>query len=83
MKPDTVRRHAFTLKPLALAVAALSPLGSTVADRKYSTGGALAENPFDAGDTFQTNSGDWARETFYAPGAPRAGWIGLRYRWGA
>lgn len=56
---------------------------NNVFDRKYATGGALAENPFDAGGAFQTNSGDWARETFYAPGAPRAGWIGLRYRWGA
>ena len=22
----------------------------------------------------------WTRETFYAPGAPRAAWLGLRYR---
>lgn len=56
---------------------------NNVFDRKYSTGGALAENPFDAGGNFQTNSDNWARETFQAPGAPRAGWIGLRYRWGA
>jgi iron complex outermembrane receptor protein len=47
-------------------------------DREYSTAGALAENPF-AGGVFQTNSDDWARETFFAPGAPRAGWIGIRY----
>lgn len=49
-------------------------------DRRYATAGALAENPFDAAGQFQTNSDDWSRETFFAPGAPRAGWIGLRYR---
>ena len=41
-------------------------------DTKYATAGALAENPFDAGGAFQTNSDDWARESFYAPGAPRS-----------
>jgi outer membrane receptor protein involved in Fe transport len=49
-------------------------------DKRYSTAGALAENPFDGGGQFQTNSDDWTRETFFAPGAPRAGWIGLRHR---
>jgi len=29
---------------------------------------------------FQTDPEDWQRETFYAPGAPRAAWVGLRYR---
>ena len=27
-----------------------------------------------------TNSDNWARETFYAPGAPRSAWVGLRYQ---
>jgi outer membrane receptor protein involved in Fe transport len=49
-------------------------------DRRYATAGALAENPFDSAGRFQTNSDDWTRETFIAPGAPRAGWIGVRYR---
>jgi outer membrane receptor protein involved in Fe transport len=49
-----------------------------VFDKEYSTAGALAENPFAAG-VFQTNSDDWTREAFFAPGAPRAGWIGIRY----
>ena len=49
-------------------------------DRRYATAGALAENPFDSSGQFQTDSGDWTRETFIAPGAPRAGWIGVRYR---
>ncbi|MFN0039210.1 MAG: TonB-dependent receptor [Burkholderiales bacterium] len=48
-------------------------------DKKYFTAGALAENPFDAAGTFQTDSGLWTRETFLAPGAPRGLWVGLRY----
>jgi len=51
-------------------------------DRTYATAGALAQNPFDAAGSFQTNSGLWTRETFSAPGAPRSGWIGVRYRFG-
>jgi outer membrane receptor protein involved in Fe transport len=50
-----------------------------VFDEDYSTGAILAENPFNAAGTFQTNSEDWRRETFFAPGAPRAGWVGIRY----
>ncbi len=48
-------------------------------DKRYFTAGALAENPFNAAGSFQTNSADWTRETFYSPGAPRGIWIGLRY----
>ena len=51
-------------------------------DKQYYSAGALAENPFDAAGTFQTDSSLWTRETFYAPGAPRAGWVGVRYRFG-
>jgi len=50
-----------------------------VLDRDYSTGAILAENPFDAAGAFQTNSLNWAKETFFAPAGPRAGWIGIRY----
>ncbi len=50
-----------------------------VFDRRYFTAGALAENPFDAAGSFRTNSDDWTRETFYAPGAPRALWLGARW----
>lgn len=53
-----------------------------VFDRRYATAGALAENPFDAAGAFQPDSGDWTRETFVAPGAPRAVWVGLRYAFG-
>jgi outer membrane receptor protein involved in Fe transport len=52
-------------------------------DRRYATAGALAENPFDSAGRLQTNSEDWTRDTFFAPGAPRAGWIGVRYRFKA
>jgi outer membrane receptor protein involved in Fe transport len=52
-------------------------------DKRYATGGALAENIFDAGGRFLVDSGEWSSEQFVAPGAPRAGWIGVRYRWGA
>ncbi|AJP49406.1 hypothetical protein PG1C_04425 [Rugosibacter aromaticivorans] len=47
-------------------------------DRHYANAGALGQNPFDAAGTFQTNSDQWHHETFYAPGAPRAVYFGLR-----
>ena len=53
---------------------------ANVFNRQYATAGALAENPFNAAGEFQTDPEDWQRETFYAPGAPRAAWVGLRYR---
>lgn len=55
---------------------------NNVFDKRYATAAALAENPFDAGGAFQIDSGDWHRETFVAPGAPRAAWLGVRYRFG-
>ena len=51
-----------------------------VFDKRYATAAALAENPFAANGAFQVDSADWRRETFVAPGAPRAGWLGVRYR---
>lgn len=48
-------------------------------DTRFNTAAILAENPFNAAGSFQTNSDDWSRETFYGPGAPRAAWIGVRY----
>jgi len=53
---------------------------NNVFDKRYATAGALAENPFVGG--FQTNPDNWHRETFVAPGAPRAAWIGVRYAFG-
>lgn len=47
-------------------------------DRRYATAGALAENPFNSAGTFQTNSDDWTRESFFAPGAPRSIFVALK-----
>ncbi|MBL8430091.1 MAG: TonB-dependent receptor [Dechloromonas sp.] len=54
---------------------------NNVFDKHYATAGALAENPF-VGGSFQANPDDWRRETFVAPGAPRSGWLGVRYVFG-
>jgi outer membrane receptor protein involved in Fe transport len=55
---------------------------NNVFDKHYASAGALAENPFNAAGAFQTSSDDWTNETFFGPGAKRAGWIGVRYRFG-
>lgn len=52
---------------------------NNVFDHEYYTGGILGENMFDAAGTF-TGAGNV--EKFLAPGAPRAGWVGLRYEFG-
>jgi len=52
---------------------------NNVLDEDYTTTGILAENSFGANGAFLTNPADWEDETFYAPGAPRAAWIGVRY----
>jgi outer membrane receptor protein involved in Fe transport len=52
---------------------------NNVFDDEYSSAAILAENPFDANGVFQTNSDNWARETFFAPGAPRAFYVGVKY----
>ncbi|MDP2883025.1 MAG: TonB-dependent receptor [Azonexus sp.] len=54
---------------------------NNVFDKHYATAGALAENPFVSGG-FQANPDNWRRETFVAPGAPRAAWLGVRYVFG-
>ncbi len=54
---------------------------NNVFDRRYASAGALAENPF-VGGSFQANPDDWRRESFVAPGAPRAAWVGVRYAFG-
>jgi outer membrane receptor protein involved in Fe transport len=48
-------------------------------DTEYETAAILAENPFDAAGQFQTDPDDWGRETFFAPGAPRAAWVGVKF----
>ncbi|HEX7810310.1 MAG TPA: TonB-dependent receptor [Burkholderiales bacterium] len=52
---------------------------NNVFDENYSTGGILAENSFGPDGAFVADDGNWEDETFYAPGAPRAAWIGIRY----
>jgi iron complex outermembrane receptor protein len=54
---------------------------ANVFDRKYGTGGVLAENSFDANGVLQAPA-DWVNERFTAPGAPRAAWVGVRYSFG-
>ncbi|MCX7190613.1 MAG: TonB-dependent receptor [Methylotenera sp.] len=50
---------------------------NNVFDRDYYTGGLLGTNGFTADGVFAAGTG--ANETFLAPGAPRAGWVGVRY----
>ena len=55
---------------------------NNVFDHQYYTSGLLGENIFAApGNTFATDAGS-QKELFLAPGAPRAGWIGVRYDFG-
>jgi len=55
---------------------------NNVFDHEYYSSGLLGENAFiGAGSTFDTAAGS-NKELFLAPGAPRAGWIGLRYDFG-
>lgn len=55
---------------------------NNVFDRDYASGGMLGTNMFTAaGNTFDV-TGTGAAERFLSPGAPRAGWIGLRYEFG-
>lgn len=49
-----------------------------VFDRNYPTAAVLGENAFPDGN-FSPDSGTWRKDTFYAPGAPRAAWIGIRF----
>jgi iron complex outermembrane receptor protein len=48
-------------------------------DRKFYSGGIMAENPFNAAGVFQTNTNDWSRQTFFAPGAPFGAFVGVRF----
>lgn len=53
---------------------------NNVFDREYNNGGLLGEHRFDA-NTGQF-TGEEVTPAFVAPGAPRAGWIGVRYSFG-
>lgn len=54
---------------------------NNVLDKKYASGGLLAENAFDAAGNLQAPD-DWRNEQFATPGAPRSGWIGVRWNFG-
>jgi outer membrane receptor protein involved in Fe transport len=49
-------------------------------DKDYSTVGRIAQNSFDAAGS---NFGQDNASAFVSPGAPRAGWIGVRYEFGS
>lgn len=53
---------------------------NNVFDREYYSGGMLGESFFTPGGVF--DGGDDHFQPLYSPGAPRAGWIGLRYEFG-
>ncbi|GAA0750327.1 TonB-dependent receptor [Ideonella azotifigens] len=55
---------------------------SNVFDRRHSSGGLLAESAFDSRGNLLAPA-EWRNEQFSAPGAPRALWIGGRWRFGA
>ena len=54
---------------------------TNVFDRQYASGGLLGTNAFDANGALQAPA-DWRQAQFVAPGAPRAGWVGLRVTFG-
>jgi outer membrane receptor protein involved in Fe transport len=53
---------------------------NNVFDKEYSNGGLLGEHRFDA--TTGAFTGNEVGVPFFAPGAPRAGWFGVRYEFG-
>ena len=54
---------------------------SNLFDRRYASGGLLAENAFDSRGSLLAPA-DWRHEQFVAPGAPRALWVGARWSFG-
>jgi outer membrane receptor protein involved in Fe transport len=53
---------------------------NNVFDKEYYSAGMLGESFFTASGDF--DSGDSHFQPLYSPGAPRAGWVGLRYEFG-
>ena len=52
-------------------------------DKDYATMGILGTNAFNTADrSFNADPTAWQAEQFQSPGAPRAGWIGVRYEFG-
>ena len=54
---------------------------NNVFDKEYNNGGLLGEHRFDAA-TGQFTGNESDTNAFFAPGAPRAGWFGVRYEFG-
>src|SRR6185437_11028914 len=52
---------------------------SNLLNRQYASGGQLAVNAFGADGSLMAPA-DWRNEQFVAPGAPRALWVGARWR---
>ena len=56
---------------------------TNITDKDYTTMGILGTNAFNtANKSFNADPTAWQAEQFQSPGAPRAGWIGLRYDFG-
>ncbi len=55
---------------------------NNVFNHDYYTGGLLGANAFDTTGAFANGTNTATSESFLAPGAPRAGWIGVRYNFG-
>lgn len=53
---------------------------NNVFDKEYNNGGLLGEHRFDS--TTGQFTGNEVLTPFFAPGTPRAGWVGLRYEFG-
>ena len=68
-------RAAFDLAPRWQLLGSITNLF----DRRYATAGTLGESAFPNG-RFVADSDAWRRDTFYAPAAPRAFFVGLRYQ---
>ncbi len=55
---------------------------NNVFDKRYATGGLLAENAFDSAGAIQPPA-NWRNEQFNTPAAPRSAWVGVRWNFGA
>ena len=52
---------------------------SNLFDKRYASAGQLGRSSFEADGAFIPDEDDWPHRQFVGPGAPRAGWIGVRY----
>lgn len=82
----------FNLKTRYQITEGLSLFGmvNNLFDRQYATAGRLGINPFSPSERgaigpsgWNYNSRDWQNSTFIGPGAPRAFWVGIEYRFGS